>query len=583
MAAGIFRRRQPGPNQPLRVNASHPLANGLGLFGWGIGGNRFWDALTGKVIDLSTAANATGTFARGAGRTGLTLRMAGGERGGGAIYNPTSRTFTAGTLAAAFKPAQATSGSTRPYVTVGNSGLSRGLMIGMSGTASHAWGVSSSNGWLFAAGSGVDEQVWRTVGVNVTPGVSQSVEGWLDGVYQSAAGHTGVDIGSDVPSRIWFGRDPSNYYAYPTGDVGWVGYWTRRLDRGEHRLLHEDPWSLVAPASLVQGWRFAAAGAAGDTALAGAATGAGVATGALTTSIRLAGAPTGAGTAAGALTTAIRLAAAATGSGTATGALTTSVRLAAAPTGGGTATGALTTAIRMAAAPTGIGIATGTLAAGAAALQAAASGTGTAAGSLTTAIPLAGSATGSGTATAALTTGISLAAAPAGSGAATAALTTSIALATAATGSGTATASLTTGSAGMAAAATGSGTATAALTTSIRLAGAAVAAGTAAGALTTAVRLAGGATGAGTATASLTTGIALAAAPGASGVADASLTTAIRLAGAATGTGIATGTLIAQLPPTPGPLRAIRLRAPRMLALPPPARLALSRPRRPAA
>ncbi len=271
MAAGIFRRRQPGPNQPLRVNAGHPLAPGLGLFGWGIGGNRLWDALTGKVIDLSAAANATGTFVRGAGRIGPTLRMAGGERGGGAIYNPTSRAFTTGTLAAAFKPSQAvTGGATRPYVAVGNSSLDRGLIIGMSGTDSHAWGVTSSNGWLFSAGSGVDEQVWRTVGVNVTPGVSQSVEGWLDGAYQAAASHTGVDIGSSVPTRIWFGRDPSNYYAYPTGDTGWVGYWTRRLDRGEHRLLHEDAWSLVAPASLVQGWRFAGAGSTAYTLTADA-------------------------------------------------------------------------------------------------------------------------------------------------------------------------------------------------------------------------------------------------------------------------------------------------------------------------
>lgn len=522
MAAGIFRRRQPGPNQPLRVNASHPLAPGLGLFGWGIGGNRLWDALTGKVIDLSAAANATGTFVRGAGRIGPTLRMAGGERGGGAIYNPTSRAFTAGTLAAALKPTQAvTGGATRPYVAVGNSSLDRGLIIGMSGTASHAWGVTSSNGWLFSAGSGVDEQVWRTVGVNVTPGVSQSVEGWLDGAYQAAASHTGVDIGSSVPTRIWFGRDPSNYYAYPTGDIGWVGYWTRRLDRGEHRLLHEDAWSLVVPASLVQGWRLAvAAGGGGDTALAAAATGSGLAAGALTTAIRLAASPGGAGTATAALTTAIRLSAAAPATGVASGTLTTSIALVAAATGGGVAAAALTTG------------------------------------------------------------GAALAASATGMGVAAAALTTEIRLVAAATGAGTATGSLTTGSAGLAAAATGSGTASGALTTGIRLAATATGTGTVAGALTTAIRLAAAAVASGAAAGSLTTGIALSAAPVGAGTAAGALTTAIRLAAAAVGSGTATGRLIADVPPSVTPLRTIRLRAPRALALPQPAMPALPKPRR---
>lgn len=520
MAAGIFRRRQRAPNQPLRVNASHPLASGLGLFGWAVGVNRVWNALTGKVIDLSTAGSATGTFTRGAGDNGPTLRMAGGERGGGTIYNPTSATLGQGTLVARFKPAQATGGITRPYVLVSNGTLDRGLLLGMAGaTSSHAWGVSSSNGWLLPGGSGVDEQVWRTVGVNRTPGVSASVLGWLDGVNSGSAGHTGADVAPDVPTRVWFGRDPTNYFGYPTGDVGWFGYWHRVLSAAEHRLLHEEAWSLVAPASLVQGWRFAVA-AGGDTALAGAATGAGTASGALTTAIRLAASPGGTGTAAAALTTGgAALAAAATGSGTAAGALTTGIALAGAGTGSGVATG-----------------------------------------SLTTAVALAGAATGSGTASAALTTAIQLAAA--------------------ATGAGAVAANLTAGSTGLVGAATGSGTAAGALTTAIRLGAVATGTGTAAGALTTTIRLAAAAVASGAAAGSLTTGIALSAAPVGAGTAAGALTTAIRLAAAAVGSGIATGRLIADVPPAVTPLRTIRLRAPRALALPPPAMPALPKPRR---
>ncbi len=271
MAAGIFRRRQRAPNQPLRINASHPLAAGLGLFGWAIGANRVWNALTGRVVDLSAAGNATGTFTRGAGDNGPTLRMAGGERGGGTIYNPTSATLGQGTLVARFKPAQSTSGTVRPYVLVGNSTIGRGLLIGMaSATSSHGYGVSSSNGWLIVAGNGVDEQAWRTVGVNDDPAASQFVQGWIDGAYQGSTAHTGVDVGTDVPTRFWFGRDPTNYYGYPTGDVGWFGYWHRRLSAAEHRLLHEEAWSLVAPASLVQGWRFAVAAGGSDATAPGA-------------------------------------------------------------------------------------------------------------------------------------------------------------------------------------------------------------------------------------------------------------------------------------------------------------------------
>lgn len=522
MAAGMFRRRQRAPNQPLRVNASHPLASGLGLFGWAVGVNRVWNALTGKVIDLSAAGSATGTFTRGAGDNGPTLRMAGGERGGGTIYNPTSATLGQGTLVARFKPAQATGGITRPYVLVSNGTLDRGLLLGMaSATSSHAWGVSSSNGWLLPGGSGVDEQVWRTVGVNRTPGVSASVLGWLDGVNFGSAGHTGADVAPDVPTRVWFGRDPTNYFGYPTGDVGWFGYWHRVLSAAEHRLLHEDAWSLVAPASLVQGWRFAvAAGGGGDTALAGAAT----------------------------------------GSGSATGALTTAIRLAASPGGAGTATAALTT--------------------GGAALAAAVTGSGTAAGALTTGIALAGVGTGSGVVTGSLTTAIALVGAATGTGAASAALTTAIRLAAAATGAGTVTANLTAGSTGLVGAATGSGTAAGTLTTAIRLGAVATGAGAAAGALTTTIRLAASAVAAGVATGSLTTGIALSAAPVGAGTAAGALTTAIRLAAAAVGSGIATGRLIADVPPAVTPLRTIRLRAPRALALPQPAMPALSKPRR---
>lgn len=261
MAQAIFRRLRSGPNQPLRINPSHPLAKGLGIFGWGIGVNRIWDALGGKVVDLSAAGSATGTFTRGAGDNGPTLRMAGGERGGGSIYNPTSLTLGQGTLAARFKPREATSGATRPYVVVANASLGRGLMLGMAGsTSSHAWGVVSSSGWIFASGGGVDEQAWRTVATTVDPSNSGNLIGWHEGRSVGAAGYTGTSIVSDAPTRIWFGRDNTGYFGYPTGDVGWFGYWHRILNAAEHRLLHEDAWSLVAPASLAQGWRFAAAG-----------------------------------------------------------------------------------------------------------------------------------------------------------------------------------------------------------------------------------------------------------------------------------------------------------------------------------
>ena len=261
MSSGVFRRRQPGPNQPLRTNAGHPLAKGLGFFGWSIGTNRVWDALTGRVIDLSTAGSATGTFLRGAGDNGPTLRMSGGERGGGAIRNLTGTTLDQGTLVARFRPAQAiAAGVTRPYVLIGNTSLNRGLLLGMSGdTSSHAYGFSSSNGWILAGGNGVDEAVWRTVGVTSDPTDSNYALGYLEGAYHGRAFVSGAGVAGNVSSRIWFGRDNVGYFGYPTGEVGWVGYWHRLLGVGEHRLLHGDPWSLVQPLSLVQGWRFAAA------------------------------------------------------------------------------------------------------------------------------------------------------------------------------------------------------------------------------------------------------------------------------------------------------------------------------------
>lgn len=493
MAAGIFRRRQQAPNHPLRVNPSHPLAAGLGFFGWAVGANRVWNARTGAVIDLSASAGFTGTFMRGAGSVGSTLRMAGGERGGGAIYNPTALTLGQGTLVARFKPAQAISGgTTRPYVVVRATGPERGLMLGMSGgSSSHAYGAVSSSGWIFASGNGVDESVWRTVGVNVDPASGGNVQGWLEGAFHSSTAYSGAAIGGSAPTQIWFGRDPTGYFGYPTGDVGWVGYWHRLLGTGEHRLLHEDPWSLVAPASLVQGWRFAAAGGATHATAPGA-------TATATVSL-VAGAATAASAAAGKTVTATAslIAGAASASNAAPGATVTASAslVAGAATAASTAPGATVTATAsvVAGAATAASTAAGATVAVAASLVAGAASSGATASGATvvaTAALVAGAATAASTAPGAtVSTNASLIA-----GSATG------------TGNGTAAGATVAATANLiAGAATAASTAAGVITTATAslVAGAASAASTAAGATVTvsASIIAGSASGAGNATA----------------------------------------------------------------------------------
>jgi len=97
------------------------------------------------------------------------------------------------------------------------------------------------------------------------------------------------------------------------------------------------------------------------TTFAGTAAGAASASGALSTAVTLAGAASGAASASGVLGDATSFAGVAVGSATATGALSTAVELAGAATGSSAATGALATAVELQGAATGAATLTGTL------------------------------------------------------------------------------------------------------------------------------------------------------------------------------------------------------------------------------
>lgn len=309
-------------------------------------------------------------------------------------------------------------------------------------------------------------------------------------------------------------------------------------------------WSWAAPKSTCAGCTLVVQQASDATqAVAGAASGTGVAAGTLRVDARLVGAASGTGVLAGTLKVRAPLAGAASGTGVAAGSLTLkAVEVAGAATGAGVAAGALTVEAHLAGAASGTGVMAGALAVSAP-LAGAASGTGVASGAMLVSATLAGAASGTGVAAGAITLGaIQLAGAAAGTGTAAGALTVSAPLAGAASGSGTTAGSMKV-TAPLAGAASGTGVAAGSLTATLPsgvMAGAAAGTGVAAGTLTVTAPLAGAASGTGVASGSIHVRAPLAGAGTGTGVASGRVTTGATsavLAGAAEGTGVASGAL----------------------------------------
>lgn len=391
------------------------------------------------------------------------------------------------------------------------------------GAGGSQWAIYNDNGTLrfydgssfVSMGQSISNNVWTHILVVATS--TTSITTYKNGVPGSAATISAITSGTNP---LFFGQEAGSFFL--DGRLSGIRVWTRSLRSDEAQLLKTKPWIGIAGPRRFIGL----VPPPNDTSLAAAIAAAGVATGDLSTAIRLAAAISAQGTVAGDLTTAIRLAAALAAQATTTGDIATAIRFAAAITGSGLSTADLTTAIELA----------GAL-----------SGSGTAAADITTAIRLAAAIGASGVTSGDLTTAIVLQAIVQATGTAVAELESDTALFAAVLAQATAAGDLTTAIRLLANAAA-AGSATADLATSIALAASADAETLETAELSTAITLAAAATADAAVSASLTTYLRLAAAIGGQASSEAALSTSIRLAAIAEAVATATARLLLRIP-----------------------------------
>ena len=383
----------------VRVNPAHPLAKYC-VFGAFFNQGHFYapDIVSGNKPTLSD-----GTVTNSVHQRGRALGITGATADDGVLYGRTGLDEVTGngTIVALGWYGGGTGRETIIGTgKVGNAPEANFRFLDGGGWESNGLSFMLNNGAVHARSGDVLPGTGLLIGVAVAwDGTNAYFTCDANDVYTSTGAAATPTASANRITTI--GVDRQSYDL--TGGVQMVLCFDVFLERRWVLDLLANPVAIASPRRAMT----AKAPVAAAGALAGAATGTGVAAGALSASARLAGPATGTGVGAGAMSVAARLVGAAAGTGVAAGSLSTSTPLAGKGVGTGVAAGALTVSAPLAGAATGTGVAAGTLAVeepASAALVGSAVGTGVGAAALSVSAPLAGVATGTGVAAGTLET-----------------------------------------------------------------------------------------------------------------------------------------------------------------------------------
>lgn len=237
-------RRPPNvkPEQPVRVNLGHPMAQGIEAFFYYPTNRGFWDAVSGRFMDVATGTPARVATAEGAAQTmpsadsTLTPR----NPGGGISENAT--------IICRYRMRALPSDKSNVFSYIRWSPF-RGIVIGATSTDAHAWGAAGSNGYVFGGGTGTGElNKFRTIGVEHGVGGDGSLFSWVDGVAQGVSFVSGATNGS-VLNTIEIGGNGGGYVQYPDVEILWAAAFNRRLTDAEHAWWHRNAFDVLESAA----------------------------------------------------------------------------------------------------------------------------------------------------------------------------------------------------------------------------------------------------------------------------------------------------------------------------------------------